>query len=82
VSEESRGNYARVVQYQQLIPAKKRRQLSEHLIRVASVGAIQQQQPRSVAPLKWPLRDLLFRKEIVQFVETHECSLTATGLRL
>jgi hypothetical protein len=71
-TEESRGNDARIVEYEEFIAAKKIWKLDEEPILKRAGRAIQQEKPRSFATVQGSLRNPIRRQTIVELVQSHE----------
>src|ERR1700730_15805062 len=67
-AEEARWYHARVVQNSEFVAVQQARQFGEHALRQLAGDAIHGQEARAVALLEWTLRDLRWRKLVVEFV--------------
>jgi len=69
--EQPRGDDTRIVEDDELIAPQQAGQFSKESIFESPGSAIQQKEPRGIATFERALGDLLARKMLVEFIETH-----------
>ena len=69
--EQPRGDDTRIVEDEELITSQQVGQVSKESIFESPGSALEQKEPRGIATFERALGDLLARKMVVEFIETH-----------